>query len=200
MRPSHDELKILWLNAYARAALMEADQWLDAMKHSTDQKSVESHALTCAVVVAYARPFTKAQISHSNRVIPLKDVQPPSHLRTTHDMVLKLRNTVMGHKEATLVDADSTKVNTILIRKDASGFDLHTKTAERIQPEIQKEIKSLCAYFMRHCIEKITPIINRCRNEINCLPVGEYELLITEPPDEWLRDNKPGRPAMLAGF
>jgi hypothetical protein len=189
MRPSHDELKSLWIYSYSRASLLEAQQWLDSMDH-TDPKSPQFRALVCASVVAYARPFMISQVTQKERVVPLKGVLPPSPLNATHAMVLKLRDKVMGHKDATPAKGDSTTPNIMLIRRDATGFDLHTIIIEGMELETRTEVKALCSHFVAHCEAQVHPIIARYGSEIMRHPVGTYELLVTEPPHDWIRVHK----------
>lgn len=186
MRPSHEELKRLWIYSYSRASLIEADQWLDAMDR-TEPKSPQFRALVCAAVVAYARPFTISQVTTNERVVPLKDVPAPQQWSATHAMVLKLRDKALGHKDATPAKGDSTTLNIMLIRRDAKGFDLHTIIIEGMEPETRKEVRGLCAHFVAYCEAQVNPLIACYGPEIMRKPIGTYELLVTEPPDDWIR-------------
>jgi hypothetical protein len=186
MRPSHEDLKRIWLYSYSRASLLEAKEWLDAMDHP-DLKSLQMRAFVCATTVAYARPFTPSQITAKERVVPLKGVQPPKQLRATHENVLKFRDKVMGHKDAIAAKGDLKSPNSICIRRDADGFNLHTIIFEGMELETRKEVKSLCDYFVLHCDALIQPILTRCGPEIMRHPIGEYELLVTEPPNDWIK-------------
>jgi hypothetical protein len=166
--------------------LIEADQWLDAMPE-TDPRSPQFRALICAAVVAYARPFTACQVTPTERVVPLKGVPPPPQLSSTHAMILKLRDKVMGHKDATPARGDSTTPNVMIIRRDATGFDLHTIIIEGMEPETRNEVKSLCSHFVGYCESQVESINAHCGPEIMRHPIGAYELLVTEPPNDWIR-------------
>ena len=189
MRPSHQELKDLWLYSYSRGSLLEADQWLNVMDQ-TDLESPQTSALVCATVVAYARPFTISQVTGKERVVPLKGVSPPSHLSASHEMVLKLRDKVIGHKDATVAKGDTATPNIILVNRDATGFDIHTIIVRGMAPNIRKELKSLCSHFVAYCEAQIRPLFTRYGQEIMRHPIGVYELLVTEGPDDWIQPHK----------
>jgi len=102
-------------------------------------------------------------------------------------MALKLRDKVMGHKDATPAKGDSTTPNVMIIRRDPTGFDLHTVIIEGMEAATRREMKGLCAHFVAHCESQVRPIIAQYGPEIMRRPIGAYELLVTEPPDDWIR-------------
>ena len=169
--------------------MLEADQWLDAMDQ-TAPDSLQARALIYAAVVAYARPFTISQVTPKERVVPLKDIPPPLHLAATHTMILDLRNKVIGHKDATPAVGNVATPNIILIKLDATGLNLRTVNIKGMTPGIRKEWKSLCSHFVAHCVAQIHPLFMRYYSEIRRQPDGVYELLVTEPPDDWIRLHK----------
>lgn len=186
MRPTHDELKSVWLHSYSRSALLEVEQWIDTMKR-VDPKASEMRALVCASVVAYARPFTISQVTANERVVPLAGVAPPAELSATHEMILKLRNKVMGHKDAVPAKGDVATPNIVLLRRDATGFNLHTIIIEGMTEKNQTEVKRLCHYFIAYSESKIQPIIDRYGAEVMNNPLGMYELVVSDAPDPWIR-------------
>lgn len=100
MRPSLDDLKHLWLIAYSRSGLLEAQRWIDQMS-MVDSNSPLMSALLSAVVTAYGRGFTQSRVSAGVTVIPLAQApSPPTGLQETHEELLKMRNRVIGHKDA----------------------------------------------------------------------------------------------------
>jgi hypothetical protein len=186
MRPSHEELKQLWIYSCARGSLHEAEEWLDAMEHTVPNTS-QFRALVTAAVVAYARPFTKSQVTSNERIVPLKDVSAPLELKDAHILMLDLRDKVIGHKDATPAKADATTPNIIIIQRDATGFDLHTMMVKSMKPDVVKNVKILCAHFVAHCETQLRPIMERLGPAIVHFPIGRYELLVTEPPNDWIR-------------
>ncbi|HLP08677.1 MAG TPA: hypothetical protein VK178_10955 [Opitutaceae bacterium] len=139
-------------------------------------------ALICATVVAYARPFTKSQITDKKRIIPLKDVPPPSSLHNTHSMLLKLRDKVMGHKDATPASGDTKSPNILVLDRDRDGFNLHTIRIGGMETRTRSETQALCGYFVQICEAQLKPLIERHGPEIMKQPIGRYELLVNEPP------------------
>ena len=189
MKPTQEELKWIWRYSYSRTSLLEAHEWIDVLGQ-IDPKSPQIGALTCAIVIAYARPFTQSQISQTERVVPLSGVSPPSHLSATHETVLELRNKVMGHKDATPAKGDTATPNKILIKRDETGFDLSTIVFEGIALNKRGELKSLCSHFVAHCEARTRTLIEPYRSEIMQQPLGVYELLVTESHNDWIRPLK----------
>ena len=67
MRPTSADLRGLWLHAYSRSLLVQAEQWVADMETRNSQS--QFRALICAAVVAHARPFTTSQVTKSERVV-----------------------------------------------------------------------------------------------------------------------------------
>ena len=64
MRPTLEELQTFWLLAYSRSSLLDARAFLKAMD-TARPGSLELRAMLDAAVVAYARPFTKFQLTRA---------------------------------------------------------------------------------------------------------------------------------------
>ncbi len=173
MRPTSAELTDVWLHVYSRTSLLEADRAIDALRVLPPNSATLAQALMCSIVVAYARPFTKSQITKDTRVIPLNGIDPPSMLASTHCMLLKLRDKVFG--------------NIVLIKRVPSDFHFHSAIVADIAPSLLTEIKELCSFFVAHCISRLAPFIARYRADIMQRPEGFYELVVCEPPADWLR-------------
>jgi hypothetical protein len=47
--------------------------------------------------------------------------------------------------------------------------------------------KELCSYFRQHCEAKLRPLTQKYHPELMRYSEGTYELLITEPPNEWIK-------------
>jgi hypothetical protein len=185
MRPTFEDLKTIWLLCYSRSAFHEAIEWIDEM----DAAHVRSitKALVYAAVVAYGRPFTQSQVTREQRAVPLAGVSPPPHLATTHNDLLNLRNKVIGHKDAMPAEGHSDTSNMILLRRLEGSFELYTTTVLEMEPEQRKAVKELCAYFIGHCETKLRPLTRRYYSEVMRLEPGVYELLVSEPPSQWVR-------------
>jgi hypothetical protein len=101
MRPTVEDLQAIWLFTYSRGSLLDAASFF-AELDTVPSESVQGRALIEATLVAYARPFNNCYLPlKRGKVIPLEDVPPPQHLAEVHREVLNLRNTVIGHKDAT---------------------------------------------------------------------------------------------------
>jgi len=148
-------------------------------------------ALVYAAVVAYCRPFTKSQVTPTERVIPLDDVSPPGHLAAAHGNMLNLRDKVIVHKDAVPTKGYSTP-NMILLDRVGSGFQLYTTRLGEMGTEQRKAVKELCSYFFQHCEAKLRPLTRKYHPELMRYPEGAYELLITESPNEWIRPRSRG--------
>lgn len=187
MRPSAEEIAKLWLYTYSRASLLEAEEWIDTLLGLPQPPTPLTRALASAIVVAYARPFTKSQVTTSKRMVALKDVEPPPDLTLTHLMVLKLRDKVIGHKDAVPAPGDLATPNIVLAKRDSSGFDLHTIIMIGMAPSLLPKLKSLCEFFVQHCETQLKPFSTRHGPEIMKEPEGMYEIVCSEPPDPWIR-------------
>jgi hypothetical protein len=185
MRPTLHELKSLWLHAYSRSALIQADGWVADIE-TTDPQTTKYRALICAVVVAYARPFTKSQVTRSERIVPLAGVEPPVDLELTHSNLLSLRDKVIGHADALPAKGHDETPNKVLILRDASGFNLHTFLTSDIAPEERRNVRQLCHHFIEHCNQKLKPLMAKLASDVPDLP-GVYEVMITAEPKEWFK-------------
>ena len=189
MRPPVADLKRIWLYAYARSSLIQADQWILELEH-IDTNSSAYRALITAIVVAYARPFTQSQVSSSERAVPLRDVSPPTNLSDTHRDLLNLRNKVIGHADALPAVGHTETPNKVLIVRDKTGFNLHTVLTADMTSEEKQNVRALCRHFIAHCDAQLDDLVRRYGAELPTTP-GTYEVLIVEPPAEWIRRFNP---------
>jgi hypothetical protein len=185
MRPTINELKSLWALAYSRSAMIQADGWVADME-VIDPRTTNYRALICALVAAYARPFTKSQVTSSERIIPLAGVPPPSELELTHSNLLSLRNKVIGHVDVLPAKGHAETPNKMLIFRDANGFDLHTVLTSDIAGEERQKIRQLCAHFRAYCDEKLMPLMAKISGDVPASP-GVYEVMLTDEPEEWFK-------------
>jgi hypothetical protein len=190
MRFSTDELKRLWLHAYSRSSLNEAVEWIDALPHLPPDLPL-GRALVCAAVVAYARPFSRCRVSPTEEVAPLQGIAPPMHLIERHRDALNLRNKVIGHKDATPAKGHSTTPNMVLLNIAATQFDLHTTMIGGMDEPTRLALKELCLFFIQHCENIMRPLTNALFPEIMKKSPGVYELIISEPPEDWIRPFQP---------
>ncbi|MEY2577101.1 MAG: endonuclease [Verrucomicrobiota bacterium] len=185
MRPTLEELKSLWLHAYSRSSLIQADGWVVDLE-TTDPRTTKYRALISAIIVAYCRPFTKSQVTKSERVVPLADVKPPAELESTHNSLIGLRDKVIGHADALPAKGHDETPNKVLIFRDATGFNLHTVLTSDIAGEERQKIRQLCGHFRTYCDEKLNALIAKFGGDLPSLP-GVYEVMITADPEEWFK-------------
>lgn len=187
MRPTAQDLFNIWRYAYSRSSFLEAETWIVAMQH-VPAESPLMRSLICSAVVSYARPFTKSQITSDKRVVPLRGILAPPDLTPTHEIILKLRDKVIGHKDAIPEKKDPSTPNIVLIKRDASGFDLDTVEVKAMAPEVQAQVKSLCCFFVKHCESHLKALVDRYTVEVMRHPIGLYKLIVSEPPSPWIQE------------
>jgi hypothetical protein len=185
MRPTVEDLQAIWLFTYSRSSLLDAANFL-AELDKVAPESVQYLALVDAAVAAYGRPFTACWVPAKRRVVPLKNVHPPQHLAEFHEYALILRNTIVGHKDATPAKGYTATPNIVLVRIGSGKFALHTGMIGEMGPALKNALNELCAYFVKHCEENLSRLTKNCRSEVMKNPPGEYELVISEPPADWL--------------
>jgi hypothetical protein len=194
MRPTFDDLKNLWLIAYSRGSLCEADRWVDDMAKVESSPSLLA-ALVCAAVIAYVRPFTESRLPVSavagavekKEIIALEGILPPSQLAPAHTEVLALRHKVLGHKDATPAQGHTETANKLLLRVEAGGgVALHTTPPIEMDVQARRDLKALCSHFIAHCEQQFDLFVKKYRAELTLSP-GRYQIFICEPPDDWIK-------------
>lgn len=197
MRPTVEDLQDIWLFTYSRDSLLDADKFL-AELDKVAPESLQYRALVDAAVVAYARPFTSCYLPPDRkRVVPLEDVRPPQHLAEFHEHALNLRNTVIGHKDATPAKGYTATMNIVLVGIDPDKISLNAVTIGEMGPPLKNALPELCAHFVKHCEGYLSRLKKLYLSELLKNPPGEFELVISEPPADWL---KPFRPKHGADF
>ena len=191
MRPTVKDLQDIWLFTYSRASLLEAAEFL-AELDKVEAGSLQYRALIDAAVAAYARPFTTCLLPpERKRVVPLKDVLPPQHLADFHENALILRDTVIGHKDATPAKGYTATLNIVLVGIYPDNFNLNSIMIGEVLPALKSALPELCRYFVKHCEENLSRLKKIYLSELMKNPPGEYELVISEPPADWLIPFRP---------
>jgi hypothetical protein len=191
MRPTVEDLQAIWLFTYSRASLLDAAAFL-AELDKVEPESLQCRALIDAAVVAYARPFTVCWLPpERKRVVPLKDVLPPQHLAEFHEHALIIRDTVIGHKDATPAKGYTATMNIVLVGIYSDNFSLHSTMPGEMLPPLKNALPELCTYFVKHCEENLSRLKKIYLSELMKNPQGEYELVISEPPADWLIPFRP---------
>lgn len=185
MRPNFEELQTMWVYGYSKSALNQAVRFVDAMEDA-QPRSTQLHALASAAVVAYGRPFTSSRITAKKSVIPLRDVRPPSHLKAAHQRLLDVRNKEVGHQDATATRGGKSR-NVLVIKREGKTAMLYPTGLHDIEQTGREDIRELCSYFVEYCDTKLRPLMESYQAEILRRPPGTYELMLCEPPDDWIR-------------
>jgi hypothetical protein len=191
MRPTVEDLQAIWLFTYSRSSLLDAAGFLAELDRVAPG-SLQYRALINAAVVAYARPFTVCWLPPKRKkVVPLKDVLPPQHLAEFHEHALILRDTMIGHKDATPAKGYTATPNIVLVRIYPDNFSLNSTTIGEMEPALKNALPELCAYFVKHCEGNLSRLRKIYLSELMKNPLGQYELVISEPPADWLIPFRP---------
>ena len=105
-------------------------------------------------------------------------------------MTIKLRNKVIGHKDALPAPGDAVTPNVVLAKRDSTGFDLHTVIVVGIVPTLLAKLKTLCEFFVTHCEAQLKPFIERYGSEIMKEPEGVHEIVYSDPPEPSIRPHR----------
>jgi hypothetical protein len=104
---------------------------------------------------------------------------------------LDFRHKVIGHTDATPAKGHAESANVVLFIQDVSGYDLHTSPPIYMDVTLRKQLKELCAYFLIHCERKLRPLMQKYLPDVMSRPQDVYELVVSEPPDDWLILHRP---------
>ena len=191
MRPTVEDLQAIWLFTYSRSSLLDAAKFL-AELDKVAPESLQYRALIDAAVVAYARPFTVCWLPPKRKkVVPLKCVLPPQHLAEFHEHALILRDTMIGHKDATPAKGYTATPNIVVVRIYPGTFSLNSTMIGEMEPALKSALPELCAHFVKQCEGNLSRLSKIYRSELMKNPPGKYELVISEPPADWLIPFRP---------
>jgi hypothetical protein len=178
--PSQHERIEIWRYTYARSSLIEAREAAKLLLAHREFPDEVQKAIVCQIVVAYARPFTKSQVTESKRILPLESELVPDKFQALHKEHLEMRDRGIGHKDA--IAFPSSPMNRVIIRRDDTGFELHTVSHYTMFEGGLRQTVELCDYLIQHCLSKLTPF---CGCFVG-VEKGVYVLSIEENPKEWL--------------
>jgi hypothetical protein len=175
----HDRIEI-WRYIYARSSLVEAREAARLLVAHPEFPDDIKRAIVYQIVIAYARPFTKSQVTDSKRIVPLTSDVVPVEFRPLHGEYLQMRDRTIGHKDA--IAFPSELLNKVIVDKDDTGFELHTVSPFAMFDTGLQQTISLCDRLIEHCISKVQ---DYCRHFVG-VGKGTYVLSIEENPAEWL--------------
>jgi len=186
MRPTVEDLQAIWLFTYSRSSLGYATEFLAELDKVVPE-SVQYRALVDAAITAYMRPFTRCKLPlKKEMVIPLENVLPPEHLAQFHEHAKNTRDTMIGHTDATPVKGYTASPNRVLVGNFAGRFSLTSMMIGELDAVFRNALGNLCVHFMKHCDANLRRLRKHYRSEFDMYPPGEYELVIAEPPADWL--------------
>jgi len=183
--PSQDDRIEIWRYTYARSSLIEAREAAKLLMAHPEFSEEIKQAILYQIVIAYARPFTKSQVTDSKRIVPLASDVIPAACRHLHDEYLQMRDRTIGHKDA--VAFPSAPLNKVIVHVDKAGFELRTVSLFMMLDTGLQEAISLCDRLIEHCESKV---IDYCRHFVGIGP-GTYVLSIEGNPTEWLMKKVP---------
>ena len=172
--------------AYSRASFLETIAFVKQMD-GTKPETVEMQALIEATFIAYNRPFKKCQIAPGRYIAPLKQIPPPPRLAEFHEDALEARDRMIGHKDATASKRYTATPNIVTVTIVSGNFDIGTfgRFAEMESP-MRNALRELCDYFVDHCEQEVSLWKKAYGCDVMEKGQGKYELVISEPPAEWL--------------
>ena len=186
MRPTVEDLQAIWLFTYSRSSLLDAVNFLKELDTAAPE-SLQYRALIDAAIIAYARSFTTCYLPPKRkRVVPLKGVLPPRHLAEAHKNAMDMRDTMIGHKDASPAQGYTATPNIVLVGNFPGKFSLNSTMIGEMYPELKNALGELCAYFVQYCDTNLSRLRKLYRSEFDKHPPGQYELVISEPPADWL--------------
>jgi hypothetical protein len=100
---------------------------------------------------------------------------------------------MIGHKDATPAKGYTATPNVVLVGIDRDDFDLNATIIGRLQPHMKEALGELCDYFVNHCETILQGWKMVYGPEVMKHAPGEYELVISEPPVDWLIPFRPKR-------
>ena len=186
-----EDLQAIWLFTYSRSSFLDAAGFLAELDKAAPE-SPQCHALIDAAIMAYARPSKTCWLPpERKKLVPLKDVLPPQHLAEFHEHALILRNTMIGPKDATPAKGYTATPNIVRVRIYPDNFSLNSTMIGEMYPAFKNALPKLCNYFVKHCEANLRRLKKIYLSEFMKNPPGQYELVISEPPVDWLIPFRP---------
>jgi len=181
MTTASQETRIeIWRYTFARASLVEAREAARGLIANPRLPDDLKRAIVYQIVVAYARPFTKSQVTESKRIVPLGNDIIHSEFRNLHKEYIQMRDCVFGHKDAVALPAAA--INRVIVCVDEAGFELHTASPFTMLESGLHETVKLCNSLIDYCMSKIQPY----RSLFVGVERGIYVLNLEANPTNWL--------------
>ena len=169
---------------------MEARAIADLLIKSQEEiPDTERNALITSLIVAYARPFTWAQVSAKKRIIPMGDFYIPKEYKALHENHLNMRNQVFGHKDVTRPVHMGAPLNQVRITITGREVLIHTTVVTRYRKDKLEDTAKLLSIMIGVIESRIDEFILK---HAEAFPAknGEYALNVEEPTKTWVFKNK----------
>jgi hypothetical protein len=184
--PSQEELVEVWRYAYARSSFIEATTYCKILLENWNQiENAIKQALLTSLVISYARPFTKAQVTKSKRIVPSDESLVPQCHQQLHNEYMTMRNRVFGHKDAT-VESSFGPVNKIIIHVTPSFLDLRTASMGDIKIQALQQTIELCQKLIAITDQEANKFILANFSGENFPTIGLYEIDLEANFGNWL--------------
>jgi hypothetical protein len=139
--PQHDRIEI-WRYLYAKDSLLEAREAAKFLLANRPLSPPLQRAVVCNIVIAYARPFTKSQLTASERCPTLTEDAVPAEFRALHDQCWEIRHWAIAHKDATALP--STLLNRVVVRVSDSGVRMNATCPSDMPESALQQMVELC--------------------------------------------------------
>ena len=170
----------IWRLTYATSSLHEAR---GAAKYLLANRNLDwdsKKAFVTQLVIAYARPFTKCQLTSSLRAAPLAESLVPHQFVDLHREHWDIRNRAVGHKDATAFP--SQPLNRVVLHVDDGGLELTTTSVYDLSDDALRRTIELCELLVRHCGSELQKYMSHFAG----VPPGDYLMSTESAPVAWL--------------
>jgi len=178
--PSQNDRIEIWRYTYASSSLDEASRAAQYLLANRGLPWDLKKAMVCQIVIAYARPFSKSQVTPSRRITPLAENLVPVQFRDLHREHCEMRHRAVGHKDATAFPSAS--LNKVMVHIDDRGVSLRTTSVYDISDHALNRTIELCDLLVTRCATELEKYISHFHGE----PSGDYLMSTDESPAVWL--------------
>lgn len=186
--PSYAERIHFWQQAYARAAFIDADRYvekileLDPTIDSFDRKS-----LTSLFVSTYGRPFKQ------RKAVRLSDDTVPVEHKATHDSIIEVRDKIVAHRDLDGPVTDWGFVSEVRIDIVSQELAINTRSP-CISNELAHAARPLISYLISTADSTIDDFVRRFIMTSITQADASYIVSLEDTPKHWLQQEKPNSP------
>lgn len=181
--PSKAERISFWQHSYARAAFVQADEFIKLLlREDPPFNSNPRLALTAGIVVAYGRPFKqRPQVKLSS------DVVPAEH-KELHNKTIEMRDKVIAHRDLDGPIAEWGFISQLRVVADGTQIEINT-LSPNLENEMAHQLLPLLDVLVALLEEKTRPFLNKYL--IPPPTSGYYAVSLDDDPAEWLQRLNP---------